>query len=199
MMRGVLIPALFSLAALVAGADLNIDVRISGSAELAARALVKRSCDQGSWRTTREAFTMTANGSQALIFGIEGPSRILVTKPRKASWSNTMGLSFEDARSLNTSFELKETAEDTTEHEVIAMDGQFGYVAFTPILLCETGKVQTGPSAETTLTIDCRNCYMQWCGGVGGYLHSKNQRECPRWSDQRSYDELRDMTLLRVR
>ncbi|KAK4441994.1 hypothetical protein QBC34DRAFT_339413 [Podospora aff. communis PSN243] len=139
MVRSMLTLALFSFAALGAGANLIHDDRISNSPEIAARSLVKRSCDQGSWRTTRDAFTMTANGSQALFFGVEGPSRILVTKTRKASWSNTMGLSFEDAKSLNTSFELKETLEDSTEHEVIALPGQFGHVAFTAILLCETG------------------------------------------------------------
>ncbi|KAK0622515.1 hypothetical protein B0T14DRAFT_563963 [Immersiella caudata] len=130
--------ALFSLAALVAGVDFNTNHHITGP-ELAGRALVKRSCDQGSWKVTREAYTMPANGSQPLIFGISGPSRILLTRTRKASWSNTMGLSFEDARSLNTSFELRETAEDSTERELIAQPGQFGHVAFTAILLCETG------------------------------------------------------------
>jgi len=88
---------------------------------------------------TREIHTAVSNITQNVAPGISGPSRILVTKPRRESWSNTMGLSFEEAKSLNTGLELAETVEDATEREVTAADDENGFVAFTTMLYCESG------------------------------------------------------------
>jgi hypothetical protein len=144
MVRSQLVFALAAVAGLVAGINLDNDAPIQSTSEIAIRGLkVKRSCIQGSWKVTRERYTTVSNRTQGLAFGISGPSRVLVTKPRKESWTNTMGLSFDEAKSLNPGIELVETFEDVTEEEVIAKEEEHGLVAFTATLYCESGKIQT--------------------------------------------------------
>jgi len=184
MMRSMLVLVLASATTLVAGVQLGHTRRISHPGEfdiqqrepdVAARRLkVKQSCDTGSWKTTRERYTTTSNRTQALVRGITAPSRILVTKPRIESSSNTMGLSFDHAKLMDTGLELNESVENETE--LLAGAQTNGFAAFTTYLDCVSGKARTSRTTAEPDADSCndRNGQVQWRRDLGEYLHSED-------------------------